>query len=246
MALPKIKTPTYELTVPSSGETLVYRPFLVKEQKILLMALESEDQTEMLRAIKQIIINCTIEEVDVDHLPMFDLEYMFLKLRAKSVGETTELKLGHPAEKNSEGDECKHRTDFSLDLMSVEVFKDEAHDTKIVLDEESGIGIVLKYPTLNLSEKIQDAASKSQIEIITDMVVSCVDVIFDREEVYPAIESTEDEISAFLNDLSQDQFEKITNFFTTMPKLKHDIEWTCASCGKDDKVELEGMANFFG
>jgi len=246
MALPKIKTPTFELNLPSTGMSVPYRPFLVKEQKILLMALESEDQTEMLRSIKQIINNCVLQEMDVDSLPMFDLEYMFLKLRAKSVGEVSNLQLGHPTGMNSEGEECEYKTDYELDLMSVEVVKEEGHTNKIILDEESGVGIVLKYPTLNLANEIQDAADRSQIEVITDMVVTCVDVIFDNEEVYPASESTHDEIADFLNDLSQEQFEKITDFFSTMPKLKQDITWTCVGCGKEETVELEGMANFFG
>lgn len=246
MALPKIKSPIYDLTLPSTGESFTYRPFLVKEQKILLMALESEDQTEMLRAIKQIITNCVVEEVDVDTLPMFDLEYVFLKLRAKSVGEIVDLKIGHPFGKNSDDEECEHKTDYQLNLMEVEVHKEEEHTSKILLDEETGVGIVLKYPTLSLANEIQDAAEKSQIEIITDMVVTCVDMIYDAEEVYPSSESTQEEISEFLNDLSQEQFEKVTNFFTTMPKLKHIIEWKCEACGKDETVELEGMANFFG
>lgn len=240
MALPKIKSPTYELKIPSTGETVVYRPFLVKEQKILLMALESEEQVEMIRAIKQIIINCCQTELDVENLPMFDLEYIFMKLRARSVGEEIELKLSH-----TEGD-CEYKHPHTLNLLDVEIYREEGHESKIVLDEETGIGVVLKYPTMALADKINDAASQSQIEIITDMVVSCIDVIFDAEEVYPASESTEDEISSFLNDLSQEQFEKVTNFFSTIPKLKVDINWTCPECGKEETAELEGMANFFG
>lgn len=246
MALPKIKTPLHELTLPSSGQTVQYRPFLVKEQKILLMALESSEQSEMLRAIKQIIINCTVDELDVETLPMFDLEYVFLKLRAKSVGEIVDLKLSHLGGKNSEDEECGHRFDYSLDLMQIEIFREEGHEQKIILDEESGIGVMLKYPTLNMADKIEQAASQSQVETITDMVVTCVDVIFDAEEVYPSSESTPDEISEFLNELSQEQFEKITSFFSSMPKLKKEIEWTCPKCGKDETSVLEGMANFFG
>jgi len=240
MALPKIKSPTFELKVPSSGEDVVYRPFLVKEQKILLMALESEDQSEMMRAIKQIIINCCQTELDVDNLPMFDLEYIFMKLRARSVGEEIELKLSH-----TEGD-CEYKHPHTVNLLDIEIHREEGHNPKIILDEEEGIGIILRYPTLALADKINEAAEKSQIEVITDMVVSCVDVIFDAEEVYPASESTEEEISSFLNDLSQEQFEKVTNFFSTTPKLKVSVDWTCPECGKEETAELEGMANFFG
>jgi len=246
MALPKIKTPTHELKLPSTGETIVYRPFLVKEQKILLIALESEDQNEMLRAIKQIIVNCVVGDIDVDNLPMFDLEFVFLNLRARSVGEIVDLKLSHLGGTNSDGEECGGKFDYQLDLTTVEVFREEDHNPKIILDEEEGIGIVLKYPTIAMSDSIQQAAERSQIEIITDMVITCIDVIFDAEEVYPAGESNREELSSFLNDLSQEQFEKITNFFSSMPKLKHDIEWECSVCGKLEKTELEGMANFFG
>ena len=246
MALPKIKTPTHELIVPSSGLPMTYRPFLVKEQKILLMALESNEQTEMMRAIKQIIVNCVIGEIDVDSLPMFDLEYIFLQLRARSVGETVDLKLSHFGGKNSDGEECAGFHQYEIDLTAIEVYREEGHDPKILLDEESGIGVVLKYPTLHMAEDINEAAEKSQIEVLTDMVVTCIDVIFDKEDVYPAVESSHDELTAFLNDLSQDQFAKITDFFSTMPKLKKDIEWKCTLCGKDETTELEGMANFFG
>jgi len=245
MALPKIKTATHELTLPSNGVNLTYRPFLVKEQKILLMALESEEQSEMLRAIKQIIANCVVGEIDIDSLPMFDLEYVFLQLRARSVGEIIDLNLSHFNGENSEGEKCEGSYQYALDLLQVEVFKEEGHDPKIILDEEDGIGIILKYPTLNMADNIQEAAEKSQIEVITDMVVTCVDVIFDKDDVYPASESTHEEISEFLNELSQEQFEKITNFFSSMPKLKKDIQWTCPLCEKDETTELEGMANFF-
>lgn len=246
MALPKIKSPIFELTLPSSGAAIKYRPFLVKEQKILLMALESQEQNEMFRAIKQIIGNCAIDEIDVDQLPMFDLEYFFLRLRAKSIGETVDLRLGHANKTNSKGAVCEHLHDFKLNLMEVEVEKSDDHNPKIMLDVESNIGICLKYPTIALADRMQAAQNQSQIESIVEIVCESVDYIYDDESVYPSSESTKDEIAAFINDLSQEQFAKVTQFFQTMPKLKHTIKWVCPACGCEDSVELEGMASFFG
>jgi hypothetical protein len=247
MALPKLQTPIFELTLPSTGQSVQYRPFLVREQKILLLALESRESSEMLRAIKQIITNCCItDNVNVDKLPMFDLEYFFLKLRAKSIGETIDLNLNHFDNKNKVGDECNHTTKFTLNLMEVEVQKDENHTAKIILDENAKIGVVLKYPTIALADKMQNATGKNQMETIVDVVCACIDYIFDAENTYPASESTKQELVDFINNLSQEQFAKINGFFNTMPKLKHTIKWQCESCGTEDQLELEGMANFFG
>lgn len=246
MALPKIKSPIYELTLPSNGKAVKYRPFLVKEQKILLMALESQEQSEMIRAIKQIITNCAVDDIDVDDLPMFDLEYFFTRLRAKSIGEIVDLKLQHPGGVNAKGVECDGTHEFKLNLMEVEVQKDAEHTTKIVLDDETKIGIVLRYPTMSLADNMQGGVEKSQIETIIDLVTKSVECIFDEENVYPAEDSSPAEIAQFVNDLSQEQFAKLTKFFSTMPKLAHTIEWKCSKCGQKEKAELEGMASFFG
>lgn len=210
------------------------------------MALESKEQKEMLRAMKQIINNCALDKVDVDSMPMFDLEYFFIKLRAKSVGEQIELQLTHPGGKNSDGDECNHVTKFSLNLMNVEVEKPKDHTNKIVLDEKSKIGVCLKYPTMALADKIQLAGQKSQIETVLDLVTDSIDYIFDDENVYPAKDSSRKELLEFVNDLSQDQFKLLTEFFNNIPKLKHTIKWSCGQCGCDESVDIEGMANFFG
>jgi hypothetical protein len=246
MALPKLKTPVFELKLPSNGKAVKYRPFLVKEQKLLLMALESQESDEMFRAIKQIINNCSVDEVDVDDLPMFDLEYFFLRLRAKSIGETIELKLKHNDDKNPKGVECKHVTPLTLNLLEVEVQKEQEHTNKIILDEASKVGVVLKYPTVSLATKLQKLGAQNQIDSVVSVITESIDYIFDAENVYPASETSSEEISTFINDLSQDQFAKLAGFFNSMPKLKHTIKWKCSECGATDKVELEGMANFFG
>ena len=247
MALPKIKSPIFELTLPSNGAPVKYRPFLVKEQKLLLMALESEEPTEMFRAIKQIINNCAVDEIDVDDMPMFDLEYFFLKLRAKSIGEIIDLQLRHPNGINSEGVECSHATPTKLDLMDVAVVKDPDHSVKIMLDESAKIGIVLKYPTVAMSAKSNiDSKDQSQMDTIVEIVSNSIDYIFDAEAVYPASETSKTELLAFINDLNQEQFAKLTNFFSTIPKLKHNFDWKCSKCGCTEHIELEGMTSFFG
>jgi len=247
MALPKLQAPIFELTLPSTGESIKYRPFLVKEQKILLMALESREETEMLRAIKQIITNCCLTEtLKVENLPMFDLEYFFLKLRAKSIGETIQLNMSHYQNTNRRMEECDHTTQLTVNLMEVEVEKDEKHTNKIILDEASNVGLVLKYPTINLADKMQKAGEKNQMDSIVDIVCSSIDYIFDAENTYPAAESTKQELADFINNLSQEQFAKVNEFFNTMPKLRKTLKWHCPKCDTDDEITLEGMANFFG
>lgn len=246
MALPKLNSPIYELTLPSSGKQVKYRPFLVKEQKLLLMALESKDQKEMMRAMKQIINNCALDKIDVEQLPMFDLEYFFIKLRARSVGEVIDLQLMHPNGINSDMNTCEHVTKSRMNLMDVEVQKEEGHTNKILVDEENMVGVCLRYPTMALAEKLQAVSQKSQIETVLDLVAESIEYIYDKDNVYPAKESTRKELLEFVNDLSQDQFRRLTDFFNNMPKLKHTIKWRCAECGCEDSVEIEGMANFFG
>jgi hypothetical protein len=223
MALPKIKSPIYELSLYSTKKNYKYRPFLVKEQKILLMAVESQDPKEMLRAIKQIIINCSIDEINVEKLPMFDLEYFFLRLRGKSIGEEIELKLTHPTGLNSKGEMCEFSTPYKLNIMEVEVEVSDKHTNKIVLDKESSIGVVLKYPTMSMADKLQTENKKNQFDTIQDVVIESIDYIFDNENVYPSNESTKSELIEFINGLSQEQFAKITEFFNTMPKLRKVI-----------------------
>lgn len=246
MALPKLSSPVFELTLPSTGKEVRYRPFLVKEQKILLMALESKEQKEMVRAIKQIVNNCAVDKINVDELPMFDLEYFFVKLRAKSVGENIELRLTHPMGKNTDGQDCQHITEMSLNLMDVEVQKERGHTNKILIDENAGVGVCLKYPTMSLADRLQAAENQSQIDVILNLVADSIDYIYDNDNVYPAKESTKKELLEFVNDLSQDQFKKLTDFFNGMPKLKHTLKWKCAECGCEESLDLEGMASFFG
>ena len=244
MALPKINTPIFELTLSSSGQSVQYRPFLVKEQKILLLALESGEAKSIMTAVKQIIRNCVVgDNVDVDKLPTFDLEYFFMRLRGKSIGEVVDLQLRHPTGFNSKGEECDHATQFKFNIMDVEVQKSIEHSDKIIIDENTGLGIKLKYPTADFAE--MDLENLSQLDIASKMLVASIDYIYDKEEVYKKEDSSEKELAAFIDDLSQEQFTSVMKFFETMPKLKHTINWKCSKCGCDDEVSLEGMSNFF-
>jgi hypothetical protein len=244
MALPKINTPIFELTLSSSGQPVQYRPFLVKEQKILLLALESGEPKSIMTAVKQIIRNCVVgDNVDVDKLPTFDLEYFFMRLRGKSIGEVVDLQLRHPTGFNSKNEECENVTQFKFNIMEVEVQKTIEHSDKIIIDENTGLGIKLKYPTADFAEL--DVENLSQLDIASKLLVASIDYIYDKEEVYKKEDSSEKELSAFIDDLSQEQFNSIMKFFETMPKLKHTINWKCSKCGCDDEVTLEGMSNFF-
>ena len=247
MALPKISNPIFELTLPSTGKNVKYRPFLVKEQKILLLAMESEDQKAVLLAIKQIINNCAIDKINPDQIPTFDLEYFFMRLRAKSIGETIDLKLRHPTGFNSDVKECDGITDAKLNLLEVEVVKTEGHTDKIVLDEETGIGIKLKYPNVSMAiEASKSSEGKNQMDVATDAIINSIEYIFDNENVYKKEDYTKKELLEFIENLNQDQYLKLTKFFELMPKLKHKVTWTCKKCGCEDEITMEGLQNFFG
>ena len=245
MALPKINAPIFELILPSTEKSVKYRPFLVKEQKILLIAMESGDQRSMMTAIKQIINNCAVDPVDVDKLPVFDLEYFFIRLRAKSIGETIDLNLRHPTGMNSKDEVCEHVTKKTLNLLDVEVHKSIAHDDKIVLDDETKIGIKFKYPTSEFALSIENPEEMNQLDLATDAIINSIDFIFDADNVYKREDHTRQELIDFIENLSQQQYEKLSTFFDTMPKLKHEVTWKCAGCGQEEKVVLEGLANFF-
>lgn len=243
MALPKINTPIFELTLSSTGQSVQYRPFLMKEQKILLLALESGESKAIMTAVKQIINNCAIGDVETDKLPTFDLEYFFMRLRGKSIGETVDLQLRHPTGLNDKNEVCDHVTKLAFNIMEVEVQKTIGHTDKIIIDEATGLGIKLKYPTANFTDI--DTDNLSQLDIAVEMLIECIDYIYDKDEVYKKEDSTKKEIAEFIDSLSQDQFKNVMNFFETMPKLKHNIKWKCTGCGCDDEVTLEGMGNFF-
>ena len=234
MALPKIIVATYELNLPSSNEIVKFRPFLVKEEKILLMAMEGGETKDMMNAIKQIIGNCVSSpKLNIEELPLFDLEYVFVKLRAKSIGEKTKLGL--------KCEECDATTEVEVNIDEVEIVKGENHDPKIQLTDD--VGVVLKYPRIDMMEGI---GNLNNIEEGFAVLRKSIEMIFSGDEVYEAKDHSEKELDDFLNSLTRDQFQKIQDFFDGLPKLKKDVKWNCSGCQKEREVTLEGMNAFFG
>ena len=240
MALPKISVPTFEMTIPSTKQTIKYRPFLVKEEKVLLMALEGNDPKEMAHAIKQTISNCSLDEVDVNALAPFDIEYFFLLLRAKSLGETIDLTYQC---KNKKGKaDCSNTIQFAINIDDIKVEETEGHTNKVDLTDS--VGILMKYPAL---ETIMDQDFDTEnVDSILGIIADCMESIHDDTSVYKMKDTDKSETTEFLEGLTQTQFIKIRNFFDTMPKVKYEETLTCNKCKKDNKVEIEGMQNFFG
>ena len=236
MALPKIDTPTYELTLPSQDVKVKFRPFLVKEEKILLMALESQNNDEIYQATKQIIESCTFNNLKTDELPTFDLEYIFLQIRAKSIGEISKFKVLCP-------DDKKTYADVEVDLSKINVEVDDKHTNKIIVDENRNLGVVLKYPTMNVLKS--GTMENATIEQIFEVLGDCVDHIYEGDKIYPAKDSTPQEIKEFFESLSQDAFSKIKVFFDTMPRLRHELEITNPVTNVKSKVVLSGLNDFF-
>jgi hypothetical protein len=230
MALPSISTPEFQTVIPSTGETITYRPFLVKEEKILLMAMEGNDQKEIELAIKKILSNCILDEIAIEKLAMFDMEFLFLQLRGKSVGEVIDLSVTH-----LEG-ECQHRTDIQVNIDDIQI-QNLNQEKKIMLTDD--VGVMMKYPTMQEAMSVDGETTEAVFEILS----KSVDYVFDTENVYN--EFGEEEIVEWINGLNQTQFQKILKFFENMPKLSYDVSWKCESCGKEDTVVLEGIQSFF-
>ena len=236
MNLPTLNTPRYELTLPSTGEKVQYRPFLVKEEKLLLIAKESEKQEDILNATLQMINSCTFEKLNLESLPLFDIEYLLLRIRAKSVGEKTTIKLVAQDDKSTV-------VPVEIDLTNVEVVLNKNHTNKIMLDGEKKLGIVFAYPTYKLASMGLDEVE--DISKIFELVISCVDHIFEGDTIFKASEYTKDDLKNFLDNLNQKQFEKIQQFFDTMPSVAHEIEFTNPKTSKVSTVTLRGLQNFF-
>lgn len=238
MALPMSNVPTYNVTVPSSNKHVKFRPFLVKEEKALLLAQQSEDLTVMIDTLKDVIRSCVEDKtIDVDNMPTFDLEYLFSQIRAKSVDEKVELYF--------KCDTCEDEKAVSkvvIDLTSLKVIKDPRHTSKIALFDD--VGVNMKYPTAELVKKIQDIG-QDDVDTIFDIVVQCIDNIYTEDEIFYAKDQTKEELTDFLNNLTSAQFDKIKEFFETMPKLVKDIDYKCPVCNKDHHSVLEGLNSFF-
>ena len=237
MALPKHSTPIYNLTIPSTGKSVKFRPFLVREEKALLLAQQSEDNTILVDTLKNIIISCVVDKVDVDSLAMFDLEYMLLQIRAKSVGEIVEL-----AFRCDVCEDPKAKTTLSFDLTKMEVTKDPLHTKKLNLFDN--VGVVMKYPNIDAISKF-DETDFDDIENIFNLIIESIDYIYSDDTIYHSNEQTTAELVEFVENLTQEQFQKIKVFFETMPKLRHDIVYTCPVCQKVHNKYIEGIESFF-
>lgn len=238
MPLPKIATPTYELELPSTGETIQYRPFLVKEEKLLVIALESEDNKQITTAIKTVIKNCILtKNIKVESLPTFDIEYLFLNIRGKSVGEEIEVNIICP-------DDGETQVPVKINLDDIQVQKNEEHTNKIKLD--SSIMMQMKYPSLDQFIKTNfDFNNKNAMDQSFELIASCIDKIFTEDEAWSAADVTKKELTDFLESMNSSQFKYIEKFFETMPKLSHTIKVTNPNTQVESEVVLEGLASFF-
>lgn len=241
MALPKIDVPTYEIELPVSKTKIKYRPFLVKEQRNLLMAIESLESSTIQQNIKDILYNCTLTEgVDIDKLPIIDVEYYFINLRGKSVGEIVESRYRCNNEVN--GQECGNIMEKDVDLTKIKVQMKEDISPEIQLTPN--ISIKLKYPEFGI---VNDSLRYENINDVTfNMIAQSIEYIYDGQQFYYANESTPEELVEFVEGLNQEQFSKIENFFNNLPKLKETLDIKCSKCGFEHKIEVEGLESFFG
>ena len=237
MALPKLEVPIYELTVPSTDEKIKYRPFLIKEEKILLIAMESGANEDVIQAVKQIVSECTFNTLKLGNMPMFDVEYIFLQIRSKSVGEVSKLKILCK-------DDGETYANVEVDLTEIEVQVNDDHTNKIELTDE--MGVIMRYPTI-------DSFSTAGISDITadnmlDVIVACIDKIYDKkgEEVYDSKDSSKKELMDFVEQMNTTQFQDVQAFFDSMPKLRHEITVVNPKTKKENIVALSGLNDFFG
>lgn len=237
MALPLNTAPIYNLVIPSSGQQVKFRPFLIKEEKSLMVAQQSESPKVMMDTLKDVVKSCIKDEINVDKLATFDLEYIFTQIRAKSVGEQVDLYL-----KCDTCEDEKAVTKVALDLTKLEVEKNPDHSNKIKLFDD--VGVVMLYPSVELIEKIQTLDS-SNLDSVFNVVIECIDYIYTSSEVFHSKEQSKQDMLEFLNNLSSEQFVKIQSFFETLPKLRKELDYSCPVCGKSHHKVLEGISSFF-
>lgn len=234
MALPKLSVPQYKVELPSTGEQLNMRPYLVKEEKVLLIALESKDAVQIQNAVKNLIMSC-YDLKDAKKLTSFDLEYLFLQLRAKSVGENIALR--------AKCEKCDNLNDYNVNIDEVKIDNINNENT-FMLDEDKKVGVTMRYPTMENLEKL-DLSKLDSVEGLMDLISVCVKTIFDEDNVYNADEETREDLMDFIESFSSSQFAKIQEFFITIPSMTYNDEIECTGCGHKNKVELKGLQSFF-
>jgi citrate lyase gamma subunit len=239
MALPILETATFELTLPSSDVQVKFRPFQVKEEKVLLQALESQKQKQIVQALKDIISVCTFGQLNVDELPTFDLEYVFLQIRSKSVGEIANLKVLCPDDKST-------YADVSIDISEVEVHVDDQHTNKIMVDEAKNISIIMKYPTIASIDPTKDYSKGADTKVLFEMIGKGIYQISEGEKVHMATDYTKEELDKFIESIPSGAFKQIQKFYETMPKLRHELEVENPKTKVKSKITLQGLTDFFG
>lgn len=241
--LPKLDVPTYEVDLISTGKPIRFRPFLVKEQKLFLMASESDDAKETVQVIRQVLKNCIIDDIDVDSLPTFDLEWLFINLRARSVEEIVNLRYKcNNNVKDEEGKDvkCSGYVEFDVNLLDIEPSKNPEHTNKVQITEN--LGVMLKYPTFEMVQKYEGLEEN---DLMTNVLVDCIDYIYDKEQMYYAKDTTREELIEFVDNLQQKDLEKIKLFFDTIPEVKKDVTFECPKCKYKEEIAIKGIQNFF-
>jgi len=236
MALPKLGYPTYELELPSTGKTVKYRPFLVKEEKVLLLALESEDEKQVTNAVKDLLKNCVVSRIKVDQLPSFDLEYIFLKIRAASIGEVITLNVTCL-------DDNETQVEAKVSIDDINVFKPEGHNKQIMFDDKTGL--IMKYPSMQQFVEREFLQREMKTDEVYDFIAESIEQIFDEDEVYDSSTTTKKEFRTFVDSLTTKQFEKIQKFYETCPKLSHTFTVINPNTGKESEYTIEGLQSFF-
>lgn len=238
--LPKVDVPIYDLKLLSLDKKIRFRPFTVKEEKLFLMASESQDAEAVLNTIKQVVNNCILSDLNVDSLPVFDLEYLFLNLRARSISEVVTLK--YRCNNDIEEDKkCNNVVQFDLNLLEIKPSKEKEHSNKIEITDK--LGIVMKYPNFEMIEKYKDAKDAS---VIVNMIIDCIDYIYDEENMYYSKDTSREELEEFVDSLQTKELEKLKLFFETMPKVKKKLQFKCNKCNHEEDIDVEGIQSFFG
>jgi hypothetical protein len=234
MALPVINTAKYETTIPSTGRAVEYRPYLVKEEKILMIALESQDQKAILRAVKDVIESCVFDDMDVDNLAIFDVESLFLALRSKSVGESVDV--------NIKCKECDGENQHTIILEDIKVPEVGEMDKNIMITED--VGVSMRYPSFTDMEKVENEDLQT-VRGVMDLITNCIDSVYDKDTIYKSSDQTQKELMDFVDNLNSEQFQKMSDWFEAMPTLKSTVEFDCISCKETNVQELRGLQSFF-
>lgn len=242
--LPKIDVPVYSINLISNGKEIKFRPFTVKEEKLFLMANESKDLKTIIDTTKQVLNNCIVSEIDIDSLPVFDIEYLFLNIRARSVNEVIALNYKCNNDIKNEDDDgthkCGHTVQIDVNILDIKPKSNKKVDNKIQITDK--IGMVMKYPNFNTLAKYE---GENESDIVLKLTIDCIDYIYDADQIYYAKDTTEEELVEFIETMQSKDLEKIKEFFDSIPKISKDLDFKCKKCGYEEKITLEGIESFF-